>query len=123
MKRDMELVRKFLFQIEDTFALDAFGQSAELQIEGYDSEAIVYHCLLLRDDGLIDAQDCGDVMTPSNIGIQRLTSRGHDFIDAARSDTVWNKTLAKAKENGISLTIDLATQMLKATAKRALGLE
>jgi len=52
----------------------------------------------------------------------KLTWAGHEFLDAARSEPVWSKTKALAKEKGVSLSVGLLTGLLKHVASQALGL-
>ena len=54
--------------------------------------------------------------------IQRLTSKGHDFIDAARSDTIWKKTTTAIAKAVGGASIDVFIKYLKAQAMETLGL-
>ena len=51
MKRDMELIRKILFSLEERPFQKAV---TELPIEGYERHVIMYHMLLLAQAGLVD---------------------------------------------------------------------
>jgi len=87
MKRDMELIRKILFQLEETQNLD---YQYEFEVDGYDYTTVFYHLLLLHDAGFIDAI----VTKPRSpyarrIEPVRLTWQGAEFLEAMRSDTVW----------------------------------
>lgn len=119
MKRDMELIRKILLAVEEHehgFAPDV------LKIEGYDEDAIGYHQYLICDAGLADGIDDRTLASVSpTCQITMLTSAGHDFLDAARSKTIW----AQAKEaidpiGGAS--IQVWTAVLTDLVKRNLGL-
>lgn len=123
MKRDLGLLRQILFKIEETtrpFEL----QASAIKIEGFDEQQICYHCLLLSEEGLIRHGDLRRMDAPvyDDMIIERLTSAGHDFIDAARSDKVWKKSLAKVTAAGGSVTISVLKTLLIQTAKEALGL-
>ena len=52
MQRDMELIRKILFAIEDKY-VDVWLGSNDITIDGYDMKAIGYHCAILHDAGLV----------------------------------------------------------------------
>ena len=54
--------------------------------------------------------------------IQRLTSKGHDFIDAARSDTLWQKTKKNVRDTVGGVTMDVLLKYLKAQSLELLGL-
>lgn len=120
MKRDMDLVRKLVFAIEEHpsgFAPD------EINIQGYSSEQIGYHLHLMLEAGLIEGSDvtCMDSASPEAM-VSSLTWAGHEFADAARSDTLWNQAKAAVKEKVGSASIALLTQYLQSLAKTALGM-
>lgn len=102
MKRDMELVRKILFYVEDNYVA---GQKwlRDIDIEGYDYPVILEHVVLAYENGLI--QDIKDVSTLGGISywIGNLSNAGYDFLDKIRSDTVWNKTKTAIKEKGLPM--------------------
>lgn len=50
MKRDMDLVREILLEIEKSYVSTAIR---DLQIDGYDKETIAYHCKILHEAGLV----------------------------------------------------------------------
>ena len=55
----------------------------------------------------------------------RMTSQGHDMLDAIRSDTIWNKAKdGAASVGGVTLGIlkDLALGYLKKEASERLGI-
>ena len=52
MQRDMELIRKILFAIEEKY-VDTALMSHQLTIDGYDMKTIAYHCAILHDAGLV----------------------------------------------------------------------
>jgi len=87
MKRDMDLIRTILLELE-TVPYDENWKT--VQIEGRTEEEVNYHVLLLDEAGLIEAKviPVGNIKRCYPI---RLTYRGHEFLDAARSETVWSK--------------------------------
>lgn len=75
-----------------------------------------YHVLMLADEGLV---------TEVGRGTFRLTSQGHDYINAIRSDNVWAKTKdGAAQVGGVTLGVmkDLATAYLKQEIAQKLGI-
>ena len=96
MKRDIDLVRKILLEIESFPDFDGLNY---VQVEGHSDQEVAYHIILLDEAGLIetwgDMNLDGGMMSP-----KRLTWDGHEFLDAARDDTRWNK--AKAQLAGAS---------------------
>lgn len=116
MKRDMDLIRDILFWMEE-------HNAGMPEIPGKSEEEIGYHCHLLGDSGLIRATDatCYDQTIPRAIPLS-LTSRGHDFIDSARSKTVWMTVKDKVLTTTGGVSIAILTELLKDEAKRRLGL-
>lgn len=120
MKRDMDLIRKIVLAVEDRPPGSAVDQ---IQIDGYTEQQIGYHSYLVVDSGLaqgIDTQSLADVL-PSWL-ILHLTSAGHDFADAARNETTWNKAKDMVNKNAGSATIDIVKETLVAVIKGAIGL-
>lgn len=54
MKRDMELVRKILFAMEE---VPFDGEPMWPGIEGYEDQEITYHVMIMHEAGLIYAVD------------------------------------------------------------------
>ncbi|MDJ1006476.1 MAG: DUF2513 domain-containing protein [Paracoccaceae bacterium] len=113
MKRDNDFLRDLLFEIE---AQDDFVFSHQSTLgEAAEERRRVYHIHLLCDAGFL---------TRTAGGGYRMTNQGHDYLDAIRSDTVWNRTKdAAAKIGGASLgmLMDLALAYLKQEASEKLG--
>lgn len=87
VKRDMDLVRQILLACEASQELQTM---VRLSLKGYKREVVSYHVELMHDAGLVTAMDAsssdGHDWRPTG-----LTWAGHEFLDAARSDTVWEK--------------------------------
>ena len=118
MKRDLELIRKLLLAVEEKptgFVPD------EIRIDGYTLEQIGYHSYLVIDQGLaqgIELTTHGD--TSPNWRILNLTSAGHDFVDAARNESIWQKAVGPVKQKGLSVTVDVMKDLLLALIKAAI---
>lgn len=106
MKRDMDLIRGVLIEVEKLPFDSGFH---DISVQGYTDEEITYHVRLAHEAGLIEAIDLttmdGVCWKP-----KRLTYEGHEFLDAARSNTVWNK----AKETLLSTSGTITLEALKA---------
>jgi hypothetical protein len=120
VRRDWELIRKVVLAVEDRQPAEWLP---ELEVEGYTPEQIGYHSYLIVDAGLAKGVDVRtlDDMLP-NWQLSYLTSAGHDFADAARSDTTWKKATAIVKDKGSGVTVDVMKQLLISVIKNALGL-
>ena len=51
-----------------------------------------------------------------------LTWAGHDFLDAARNDTIWSKAMDRAKTVGGTLSFEILKKVLDSILKGQLGL-
>lgn len=116
MKRDMDLAREILRWIEQ----QEIPKLPILKIDGYSDEVISYHVMLLHEAGLIEAMNASARVQEWRP--KRLTWNGHEFLDASRNDTLWNK----AKELTLSATggvsFDVLKTLLVDLAKKAIGL-
>ena len=115
MKRDMDLVRLILLEIEQS-SEDPRSQ-IRLQCSGYDSAEVSYHVMILHEAGLIEAYHLS-TMANSIWYPKRLTWSGHEFLDAARNDSIWNKAKEKAK----SMNFELLKELLLAMTRQQLEL-
>jgi len=116
MKRDWELVREILFDLEA-----AKHNQVVTASEGQDGNSFGYHCKLLRDAGLIEAS----VSEYMGGGIEgqaiRLTWAGHEFLDSVRPKSMWEKVKSQAKEKGIGLTLDAIKALAEIAMKAAIA--
>jgi hypothetical protein len=110
MKRDWEVIRKILVEVE---ALpSANSQLRSDGLEGVDREVAGFNMGLLIDAGLVSGVSL-DTHSSRLCIARRLTWGGCEFLDAIRRDTMWNKIQETAREKGLDLTIDV----VKAAAK------
>ncbi|WCE02810.1 DUF2513 domain-containing protein [Pseudoxanthomonas sp. JBR18] len=125
MKRDNELIRQLLLAIEDRPPGPPFSGS-EICPEDADPAVVAEHIRLLMDAGLIDAltrQYVEDLcLLPSRIKIGTITWKGHEFLDAIRSDTIWAKTKSKVADAGGSVSLSVLGEVAGAIAKGMMGL-
>lgn len=104
MKRDMDLARKILLKIEEEYVSTAI---INLCIEGYDMEAVAYHCKILHEAGLVS--DYGAQYGSDEIyvfGVGALTWEGNDYLDKIRDDSFWKKTKDAINQKGLPLILD-----------------
>ena len=116
----MDLVRQILIAAEAEKVGYASGNPV---IEGYTEDQIGYHIHLMEQAGLVQAEADSDMDSASpSATLLSIRWKGHDFLDAAKSNTVWAQAKEKAKSVGGSLTFDLLKELLVATARSQLGL-
>ena len=100
MKRDLDLARKILLAIEENE--DATGRNLVIvRIEDYSEKQIFYHMKLLDEAGLIEAIDFSGG-TQLRWEAKNLTWYGHEFLDSARSETLWEEAKKQMKNIGSS---------------------
>lgn len=86
MKRDMDLARRILFEVE---LAGTYRDKLTLHLDDYSSEQISYHTLLLSEAGLIEME--ASSRHTAEFKPKRLTWEGHEFLDAVREDKRWHE--------------------------------
>ena len=120
MKRDMDLVRSILLKLEE----HEHGRApVPLVIDGYTEEQIGYHVYLMDEAGLLIALKTQSRGSTSPCAIpMRMTWAGHDFLDAARSDTIWKAAKQRLAESVGWVSFEVFKSVLVVLAKENLGL-
>ena len=81
MKRDMDLVRAILQDIEEN---NVFRESGYMpQIQGYSVEDIAYHVQIMEDADLLFAHITWFDRAPPYIYLGRMGWKGHEFLEAS----------------------------------------
>ncbi|MBY6154081.1 DUF2513 domain-containing protein [Vannielia litorea] len=120
-ERDPELIRTLLLRAEGQ-PLDSEDPftSGIVDFLNEVSPVEAYHLILMRDAGLITGKD-------ANLGLFRITSAGHDFLDAIKDEGIWQKTKSVVAETGGSATIELiknvAVGFLRKKLQAHMGIE
>ena len=73
------------------------------------------------ENQLVEAKPLKDLSGLREFMIFRITSKGHDFLDTFRNDTIWSDVKEKASVVG-GFTISLLTELGKSYIKSKLGL-
>jgi len=119
MKRNMDLMRKILIAAEES--PDGFAPRS-FEIDGYTWEQVGYHVHLMNQAGLVEA---ADVTHRGNTGpeavLRALTWEGHEFLEAARRESLWERAKSFALEKTGGLTIAAMRMSLEMVARDALG--
>lgn len=117
MKRDADLIRLIALKVE------SLKPRKELSgIDGIDNECFIHNVQLMLDAGLVEAK-----VYPRNLffsepsaTVTRLTWSGCDFLDAARSESLWNKAKQSVIAPTASWTFDILKDWLKAEIRSGL---
>ncbi|MEM0949292.1 MAG: DUF2513 domain-containing protein [Pseudomonadota bacterium] len=103
MKRDLEVIRKILLQVEASD--DDPTTLKDVTIPGVEQLKISHHIEMLSEAGFVDAVDC-TTMDGHDWQVSRLTWNGYELLDAIRDEEVWEGTKSKlAKVGGYTLPI------------------
>ena len=107
MRRNWDTIREILVRLEELPDTESL-----LSLEDFPQERaheISYHAELLLDADLVEGK-MHRLLDPgaADFMLQRLTWSGHEFLDAVRSDTVWNKTKKTFASKGLDMTFELA---------------
>ena len=115
MKRDMNLIRLLLLETE--------GEDPKPDLSAYSEDQRLYHSALLIEaelvHGIINTDHMGQ---PAATVVMRLTWAGHEFLDAARNDTIWKKATEQIKKSGVDVTITLLKDILNQFLKQSFGM-
>jgi hypothetical protein len=110
MKRDMELIRQIMINVED----DKYQYGQRISLDGVTMETCAYHVALIFDAGLAEGRILETNMCPyAGALIYRLTSAGHDFCDGIRQDTIWNKAKEHVLKPGASYGLSILVEYVK----------
>jgi hypothetical protein len=125
MKRDMDTIRDILLEIESDKQFFSILTEDEAKIlEVYDceivspeqSKIIEHHLKLLDDASLIK----GLCHRGGGYNVERLTMKGHNFLDDIRDPKIWKNTKSIAQKTGsysISVIMEIAKNLAITTAK------
>lgn len=122
MKRNFDLIRGILIDLEE-WQEDVPLQTGNLLYDCISPKEINYHAKLLIDDGYIEGE-----IIPGNNGqpmaaiLLSLTMKGHDFLENARENTIWEKVKKEAAIKTASVSLSVFQELLKAAMKAHLGL-
>jgi DNA-binding transcriptional ArsR family regulator len=119
MKRDFDLIRRILADIENVPA----GKSLDkISYPEYDQPTIYEHVNILEEAGLIKAKILKAGTGIGAVHISGLTWAGHDFLNSAKDDSIWQKAKDTVLKPTASITFGLLLEWLKTEAKQKLGL-
>jgi hypothetical protein len=105
----MDLAREILLQIE---AAPSPVSLVNVTSPDHTEAEVSYHVMLLAEAHLIEARDFSGADSGIRWEPVRLTWEGHEFLEAARSDSRWKKTLTLFREQGIGLVFSLLKEAL-----------
>lgn len=117
VKRDPDLIRLIALKTE------ALKPGIRLQaIPGVDPHEFAHNVQLMIDAGLVEAvvRVSAGWFAPPSAFVSRLTWDGCDFLDAARSESLWNKAKQSVIAPTASWTFDILKDWLKTEIRSGL---
>ena len=109
MKRNADLIRSIALATE---ALESGKYLTELP--GTPMVLFAEHVRLMIAAGLVEGRVLDTIGADAEAAVvMRLTWDGHDFLDAARSDTLWKKAKESVIAPTMSWTFDILKEWLK----------
>lgn len=105
MKRDMDVVRDLLLRTEAANGSVSIRDSVE-----------TYHVRIMIDGRLVEGRISEEITSdaPRDSYIHNLTWAGHDFLDAARDEGLWQRAREKFLKPATSWTFSILLEWLKA---------
>lgn len=107
MERDLTLVRDIL---EAVAAHPKPVGWVPLNIPNRTADEISYHVKLMVDADLVEAKDVSTT-TLFSWKPQRLTWQGHEFLDAVRNETVWNRVRKVIQDKGGNASFEVVKEL------------
>ncbi len=100
MKRNFEIIRDILLKIEENKDDICTSLTEANKVE------YIYHIDLLINKRLIEGRVL-KLYDGDRCKVDSLTWEGHDFLDAVRSNSIWDKTKNILKEKGLGMSFEI----------------
>ena len=117
MKRDMDLIRDLLLEIEAKH--DGSGRAVKISTDDRSQAEVTEHLFMINEAGLIEAKDASHLQG-RNILVLRMTWAGHEFLDGIRDPKVWAETKEGVKKIG-SFSLDIVSAIAKGILKKKIA--
>ncbi len=123
MKRDMDLIRQLLFDLEAEEPSGYKNFDFKRYAGQYDLRLVAYHLELLTQAGLISARDRKTLHSGEELwwGV-RVSWLGHEFLNEVRSDTVWNAVKQKLSSTVGTVSFQVLGELARQVARQMVGL-
>ena len=117
MKRDPEIIRKLLLFFEEKPDV-SLVEAKSIKVDGYDPGTIQYHIDLMYEAGFLSSETTSSSTSDRLIYALpfRLTWKGHEFLDAARSDTIWKKAKEVLGNKALTVSFEVLYKLLSRLA-------
>ncbi len=126
MKQDLDLIRSILLETEaaPSNTLTIYDIANKYHVN---PNLVAYQLDLLVEADFLKIRGLTIAWTPNTRKydgkrIDRLTFKGHNYLNAIRNDTVWENTLTDLKNIGIFVSFEIVKEIASSYLKRMLGL-
>lgn len=119
VKRDFDLIRRILIDVEKMSPGDILDRC---EYPEYDHGMISEHVRLLLDADFVQGRLTESYGGGSSYSVSGLTLKGHDFLDAAKDKTIWERAKEAVLKSAKTIPLDVFLQWLKEFVKQQLGL-
>ncbi|MDX2463886.1 MAG: DUF2513 domain-containing protein [Porticoccus sp.] len=115
MKRDWDLIRRILLEIENSPDMDTFLNFSESgylytdNLKDYEKEQIIYHIQLLINAGFISTN--ADLYGEQEI--TGLSWKGHEYAEKLRDTARWEMIKSYISEKGLDLGSDTIMSLIR----------
>lgn len=128
MKRDLDLIRKIILDVEalpagaTTFAVNQQYRSKTFPSvdESIDDAVLLEHVRMLIDGGYIRGKYYQTLSDGADCSVDDLTWEGHEFAANIRSDRVWDRTKGLLRKFGGSVSMDLVSSFAKQAVRQGI---
>ena len=121
MKRNMDLIREILLQVE----ANTDGKIV-LDLPDYQANEIGLHVELMIERGLVEGTTLPSRDGPAHeilsYVIERMTWDGYEFLEVARNDALWKKAKSICVEKTGGLAFEQFVECLKRVASDAISI-
>lgn len=125
MKLDLDLVRQILLTLEE--ALHPADVGLKLNRKDIDPHVLAEHVRLMQEADFVSATMPVPLTrtTLPEVVVHRIKWKGYEFLDASRSEGIWEKTKETMETTGtwgLGVAISTAVMIAQETIKKKLGL-
>ena len=117
MERRLDLIRTILLEVEQH---PEPMKPVAVKAPGHAPEQIAYHVRLLAEAGYVDAVDLSSAAELAWL-VKSLTWKGHEFLDATRTATVWQQVRARLKDRGVDVPFHVVQRLAAQIGAAMLG--
>ncbi len=136
MKRDKELIRKLLIEIESSDKIEGLKLDSRFTYERYGNESIVgfgpretqpelrnrdYQLIKMAEAGLVKFKGSEKFQPEFKGGYVQLTNAGHDAIEAISDEELWKKLKSAAPKEAYDLIKGIASPAAVAAISTLMG--